>query len=941
MEIQNGRSVADAAFFSTASMTRCLAFTLAFVIPCTLADAGEKPASSSAAAALNPEWHLFVRPGVTPEDVRRLTAIPEKLGGAVGRRVRFTDHRLEISDDPAHQAEAVLLNEFDAPDDGSIKIGCAADWYFDLSVNGRRVYDTLRAGNGRNDYSLSNHRFEIPVKKGKNLVAVRVLSGSLGWMFLCGPIAEKDPAADAVTIIRRDAEWRPVKMDNPEFVCFKLKRIDSMKVLPGTALDLSRYFPRFDIDQNGRLAAGADGRLEFADAPGVAARLRGVNMLMGNFRTGFYSLTHAELEELAEQIRIQGFNMLRFHMLANAICGYYGPTDRVNPLATPGKKLADDPGTLVIDHDYLDRLDYFIKCCRDRGIYLMLDIAHNGSGWSVALPRYGPKDFRERMEYGLMFRKEYRENWRAGFKFLMRRENPYTGKRLVDDPQVFAITFINEQEHLFNDNWKVFDSVWRGRYPDAPAYSRELLESASEDGARARRFLLDSIDDTNEFYIETAREIGFAGLVTNWDMFMRNLEGYARRNMGAVSLHTYFAHPNTAGLTTKYPQKRSFGGWLRGRVCTTAQNSSITAVNHWIGRAAPVRVLGKPFILNEYSHSGYNAFTHESGLVVGAYAALQGWDALAPHNDLVQLYYEAFHPYSFDSGLNVSAKISSLLTAFAWRRGDVAEAKKSVQFHVPRAAYEAPAMLGAIGGGYNALFMLTRLGGSYLDQPEFDADLTIVPKQYSGARGEGMYAVVSESASDQRGIQAEMVEKLRGAGILPPSNRTDVAHGIYQSETGEITTDVNRKTMTVVTPRFEAAVCAADAAATPLDGLTIRSVSRPCTIAAVSLEEDKPLRDSGHILLVAATMFAAENSVWTDNRFQAQIDTGDYQLLCRSLRFEIKLQTNRPAAPKIHALNLNGTREREIPAVFEDGVLSLTLDTSELEYGTPYFEIVY
>ena len=44
---------------------------------------------------------------------------------------------------------------------------------------------------------------------------------------------------------------------------------------------------------------------------------------------------------------------------------------------------------------------------------------------------------------------------------------------------------------------------------------------------------------------------------------------------------------------------------------------------------------------------------------------------------------------------------------------------------------------------------------------------------------------------------------------------------------------------------------------------------------------------------------------------------------------------------KIVHIDMNGSKESEIPATFADGMLSLDIDTSKLKYGTPYFEIVF
>ncbi len=77
----------------------------------------------------------------------------------------------------------------------------------------------------------------------------------------------------------RGKEWRPVKMDNVSWDKRSLRalRIDQFKRIPGSALDLSQYVKKYDIDRNGRLKADADGDLYFENAPGEKVRLRGFN----------------------------------------------------------------------------------------------------------------------------------------------------------------------------------------------------------------------------------------------------------------------------------------------------------------------------------------------------------------------------------------------------------------------------------------------------------------------------------------------------------------------------------------------------------------------------------------------------------------------------------------------------------------------------------------
>jgi hypothetical protein len=66
------------------------------------------------------------------------------------------------------------------------------------------------------------------------------------------------------------------------------------------------------------------------------------------------------------------------------------------------------------------------------------------------------------------------------------------------------------------------------------------------------------------------KKSGFKGFVTNWDMFMRNLEGDARKNLNAVAIHTYHAHPNRAPLPAGWtigaepvPNGNGWAMWIR------------------------------------------------------------------------------------------------------------------------------------------------------------------------------------------------------------------------------------------------------------------------------------------------------------------------------------------------------------------------------------------
>ena len=124
---------------------------------------------------------------------------------------------------------------------------------------------------------------------------------------------------------------------------------------------------------------------------------------------------------------------------------------------------------------------------------------------------------------------------------------------------------------------------------------------------------------------------------------------------------------------------------------------------------------------------------------------------------------------------------------------------------------------------------------------------------------------------------------------------------VFESETGEIVTDVARHTMTVDALRFQGAALKPGMKDVRLSQLQVDSVSVPASVLAISLDAAKSVAESMRTLLVVATRFAAEGSLW--------------------------------------ALDFTGAPMCEIPAAWRDGWLDFDLDTSRLEWGTPYFEI--
>ena len=82
---------------------------------------------------------------------------------------------------------------------------------------------------------------------------------------------------------------------------------------------------------------------------------------------------------------------------------------------------------LRINEEYMDRFDYLVKCLKERGIYLYWALSWGGRGDLYVSPAS-------------------REAWEKGLSTVLKHLNPYTKTRLLDDPMLAVLLFVNEQE---------------------------------------------------------------------------------------------------------------------------------------------------------------------------------------------------------------------------------------------------------------------------------------------------------------------------------------------------------------------------------------------------------------------------------------------------------------------------------------------------------------
>ena len=110
---------------------------------------------------------------------------------------------------------AYVFAPFTAPNAGDFVIGMGADWWFDAWVDGKPVFSTAATGNERSPYTPDNWRVPVRLSAGRHVLAVRVMSGSNGFVLAAGipaPEAEVQEQDRRYAIGISNRVLRPLKV---------------------------------------------------------------------------------------------------------------------------------------------------------------------------------------------------------------------------------------------------------------------------------------------------------------------------------------------------------------------------------------------------------------------------------------------------------------------------------------------------------------------------------------------------------------------------------------------------------------------------------------------------------------------------------------------------------------------------------------------------------
>jgi len=812
---------------------------------------------------------------------------------------------------------------------GTVSVHCDSGRVVDFPVHaGTDVGDWASPAdlpNGVVAYQENNHttmvgiyisRFTVPADAGIPVALSFKTAGGLPWIVLGAVMTDHDPLANPTTT------WVPTAAEG-----WKKANMDDLDVRAGSALDLTSIFPSVKVGENGFVIINKKGELAFEKKPDVPVRF----LCCSEVDEIPPEATPEEIDNFAEQIARGGYNILRPHYL-DSILRRGAQGDDLNP-------------------KQLDLWDHFVADLKTRGVYLFFDIS------TVKPP----------MKVPMYYDPAAREHWKAGVVALLTHVNPYTGLALKDDPVVAIGQLRNETELNYLMARKDADQGLAAPFRDwlrkkygtieavKTAWSQNggvslspdvtldtiplpIVSGKGPDTVDLELFFIDTQRDMFEWMAKIVRDLGLRAPLTDFNISYSLESDMTRDILPLVDNHTYHDHPhfgnnpNEAGTVEV--------GW----------NPLVRGIGFYFGLPT-TRQLGRPFTVSEWGQVFWNPYRFQAGLTLPAYAALQGWQMIAQFtnpirpirtgNSFSQVPAEPFRLFK-----DPSTKAGEYMSALLFRRGDVKQSTHSIEMVIdPQKSSARFPLQDAAPTSISRLAFISELGVRVPTWPgaaprgEYHADLSLSPDGTQQITTQNGAQSVTTTPAPNKATEA-MFASLHATGILSAENRTDLAKGLYESDTGQIFLNTQIGTIQVTTPLSQGGTLFDGDSGLQLRDLSAKLNGTDGAVFAGSLTA-QPLAASPHILLLIVTDALNSRMRFKDNKRLVLVDHGTAPVLMRVSQAEISLHNTAPGTAHLWALSASGERAEEIPLTDKEGMLTAHIDTAALRNGpTPYFEII-
>lgn len=672
----------------------------------------------------------------------------------------------------------------------------------------------------------------------------------------------------------------------------------SLEIVGNSALDFSR-FQGTGADTATSIVGGHFKAGDGAVPLNCASLAPGFSPTPGS---GFPS--HEDADRYAAQLRMHGYNLVRFHY--------------VDALLMQGAT-AD----FAVNPQQLDRFHYFTSVLARNGIRWLLDIA---SSPNIAVGSSKPNRWMENR--GLIWRTYVEDaafqHWQKWATLLLTDVNPYTGRTLAQDPGTMGVILVNEPGLMYRsfvtgggpnapflpgvaDGYAGWQKVhFPGQPPLVPPPGLSATGPAME---RFQAYLTDIQRSVTVRMTKVVRASGYTGPVTSFDNWPMINQLPLRRDLDFIDMHGY--------AQTETPSKK--GGF---EAVSVIKNGG-----RYLQNIAMTRVFGRPMTVSEHGNFFPNPLRFESGLMVPAFAAIQGWDAVCQHADgPIDLAYnglgvrkDAIHGDSV--GLDPVRRAGETLTALLLLRREIAPATGAFAI-VPN---DATALQAAVTEGFGPeigqLGWAVRVGikgDARLAGPSVEVPLErVAPRSVLGR----LFGSPRDS----------FIDDLLNAGAITAKVAGDARASVWRSPDGTVVLDQPAGRLNVVT-RLTAATAGGQVdSPLSLGPVRVLSSSAPALIAVSGLD-GKTLDSSGRILVMLASD-ARNSDMIVDEAQSVVINNGRLPVTVKRVQAKLELSGVRDGRWSLTPLHLNGSEMKAVVVPAAGGRLNVSLDTKTADGG--------
>lgn len=368
-----------------------------------------------------------------------------------------------------------------------------------------------------------------------------------------------------------------------------------------------------------------------------------------------FNATNEAIEQQARRIAALGFNLVRIHHHDSAEW-------------SPSVFAKDAANTQSLDDANLDRIDYWVKCLKDNGVYVWLDL-HTGRPFR---PGDNIPDYEE-----LTPGKSGRQG--KGFNYVndrittlmkefaaayLTRTNRYTKTKYTEEPAVMGILITNEND--------ITDHFGNQFLPDKKNPQHQKLFEKLRDSIISDRNL--DAGTAWQTWLPGQSKVVLNEVQYRWS---KDFVDYLK----SIGVKVPIATTNTWGSDPLFSLPALTAGDIIDVHSYGGAESQSTNPKHddtflmWIAAA---QVAGKPLTITEWNTEYPARDRFVQPLAVAAQAAFQGWDA-----PMIYGYQQA--PLVMQSKLdswstsNDPAQMALMPAAsIMYRRGDVSPAKQTM-----------------------------------------------------------------------------------------------------------------------------------------------------------------------------------------------------------------------------------------------------------------------